>query len=134
MLIFCIISDAVLITGGYYSASNTAELYLPSSGTSCSLPGLPDNKLYHTVERSGLLCGGFGTSCLQWSSGTGTWEQYLTLEVKRVGHVSWTPQSDTNVTYLMGGGGSEATTTTTLIKPDGSQEPGFTLKYDTRYV
>ena len=88
------------------------------------------------MEKSGLICGGDVTrdSCLQWSSVTGTWEQYLTLEVEREDHVSWTPQSDTNVTYLMGGWGSEARTTTTLIKPDGSQEPGFSLKYDTRYV
>jgi len=123
---------AVLITGGINSAAwNTAELYHPSSGTSCSLPGLPDIRDYHTVEKSGLLCGGYDyrDSCLQWSSVTGTWEQSITLAVERRYHVSWTPQSD--VTYLMGGDSSEARTTTTLIKPDGSQEPGFSLKYDT---
>ena len=82
------------------------------------------------MEKSGLLCGGDYTrdSCLQWSSVTGTWEKYLTLEVERYGHVSWTPHPDIG-TYLMGGYNSR--TTTTLIKPDGSQEPGFSLKHDT---
>ena len=76
------------------------------------------------------------TSCLQWSSINGTWEEYLTLDVERGNHVSWTP--DPNIgTYLMGGvtmnsgRNSVDRNTTTLIKPDGSQEPGFSLKYNT---
>ena len=86
------------------------------------------------MESSGLLCGGTTTpapgtqTCLQWSLDTGTWEELLTLDVWRVDHVSWTPGTEGG-TYLMGGGRSG--TTTTLIKPDGSQEPGFDLKYDT---
>ena len=123
--------DAVLITGSWNSPSNTAELYQPASGVSCALPQLPDNRRYHTVESSGLLCGGWETSdtCLQWSPDTGTWEDLqLTLDVWRRYHVSWTPGTEVG-TYLMGGVDSERTTT--LIKPDGSQEPGFDLKYDT---
>ena len=79
------------------------------------------------------MCGGYYTSysCLQWSSVNGTWEEYLTLDVGRRLHVSWTPDPDIG-TYLMGGW--ESGDTTTLIKPDGSQEPGFSLKYDTEYV
>ena len=134
-VIFCIISAAILITGGYNSTAgylNTAELYLPLSGASCPLPALPDVRDLHTVEKSGLICGGYVTadSCLQWSSVTGTWDQSNTLEVERYGHVSWTPHPDIG-TYLMGGYDPD---TTTLIKPDGSQEPGFSLKYDTEYV
>ena len=111
---------------------DTAELYLPSSGVSCALPKLPDSRYYHTVDSKGLLCGGAGSSgdtCMQWSPDTGAWEdQLLTLSVSRSRHVSWTPGSDIG-TYLMGG--SYSMLTTTLIKPDGTQEPGFVLKHNT---
>ena len=123
--------DAILITGSFNSPRNSAELYQPASGASCALPKLPDDRRYHTVESSGLLCGGYDTkdTCLQWSPDTGTWEDLeLTFDVGRYYHVSWTPGTEGG-TYLMGGGRSG--TTTTLIKPDGSQEPGFDLKYDT---
>ena len=122
----------VLITGGYSSdadAPYNAELYLPSSGLSCSLPPLPDNRAGHTLESSGLLCGGYNTqdTCIQWSPDTGTWEELLTLDVNRYYHVSWTPGSSIG-TYLMGGDYSKRTTT--LVTPYGTQEPGFSLKYD----
>ena len=122
--------DAVLITGSLNYPFDTAELYQPASGVSCALPQLPDDRDSHTVESSGLLCGGRYTSdtCLQWSLDTGTWDLELTLDVRRYGHVSWTPDTEVD-TYLMGG--SYSLRTTTLIKPDGSQEPGFDLKYDT---
>ena len=78
------------------------------------------------------MCGGSDTSdtCVQWNSDNGTWEDYITLDVGRSYHVSWTPDPDLG-TYLIGGDGSEAMNTTTLIKPEGSQEPGFSLKYYT---
>ena len=139
-------TDAVLITGDhkYSNASNTAELYLPSSGLSCSLPSLPDYRYSHSVESTGLLCSGenkdyddhdgneksFLDTCLQWRPDTGKWEEALTLSVGRYWHVSWTPSSGIG-TYLMGGDDSASWRTTTLIKPDGTQEPGFPLKYRT---
>ena len=100
---------------------------------SCSLPQLPDVRFGHTIELTGLLCGGFLTpdTCLQWSSDNGTWEQSLFLDTDRYQHVSWTPDPVIG-TYLIGG--DSAGTTSSLIKPDGSQEPGFSLKYDTVYV
>ena len=70
---------------------------------------------------------------MQWSSVNGTWEEYLTLNITRKYHVSWTPDPDIG-TYLMGGWVSEASRSTTLIKPEGSQELGFPLKYETKYV
>ena len=81
------------------------------------------------------MCGGYmtKTSCVKWSSVNGTWEEYLILDVGRSYHVSWTPDPDIG-TYIMGGVTSEAKNTTTLIKPDKSQEPGFSLKYYTEYV
>ena len=84
------------------------------------------------MESSGLLCGGYDTedTCLHWSPEAGTWEDLITLDVGRAFHISWTP--DTVIgTYLMGGWTSEMRRTTTLVKPDGTQEPGFDLKYDT---
>ena len=106
----------------------TAELYLPSSGGSCTLPQLPEDKEFHTVEQRGLLCGGYNNrdTCLQWSSDNGTWELSLNLDVGREDHVSWTPDPDIG-TYLMGGGASLRTNT--LIKSDLIQEPGFQLKH-----
>ena len=123
---------AVLITGGYDGGTlNTAELFLPSDGTSCALPSLPQIRRYHTVDNN-ILCGGYGTedSCLQWSPDTGTWEELLTLDVGRKYHVSWTPASGTG-TYLIGGLGSGSGMTTTLITSGGGQETGFPLKYNT---
>ena len=129
-------ADAVLITGGSSDGIDglkSAELYMPSSGASCLLPNMTDNygRYGHTVESSGLVCGGGDTeySCLQWSPDKGTWEKLgLTLDNERYGQVSWTPSPDIG-TYLMGG--SYSRTTNTLIKPDGTQETGFALKYDT---
>ena len=112
----------VLITGGYPNV-NTAELYLPSSGARCALPTLPDSRWGHTSD-DGLLCAGWDTSdsCLQW----GSWEAAVTLDVRRGYHVSWTPVGGPG-TWLMGG--AYSVRTTTLITPDGTQEPGFSLKY-----
>ena len=130
-------TDAVLITGGQsYYAGNTAELYLPSSGLSCSLPSLPDLRSSHSADSTGLLCSGDNPeyndytndvspsldTCLQWRPDAGTWEESLYLNVGRGAGVSWTPGTGIG-TYLMGD------RTSTLIKPDGTQELGFLLKY-----
>ena len=119
---------AVLITGG----DDTAELYLPSSARHMPLTILPESRFQHSVSESGLVCGGQWTAqtCRQWTPATGAWEMALNLDVGRSYHVSWTPENSSG-TYLMGGGSSfeESMSTTTLITPDGSQEPGFMLKY-----
>ena len=109
--------EAILITGGQGDAKSSAELYLPSSDVSCSLPQLPDARRAHTVEPSGTICGDLlvSNTCLQWRSDTGAWER--------------TPSPDIG-TYLMGG--IESTMTTTLIKPDWTQEEGYSLRYETR--
>ena len=99
------------------------------------LPTREDNRGYHTLEDSGLMCGGQYTSsiCVQWSTDNGTWEEYLTLNIRRKHHVSWTPDSDIG-TYLMGGYAKKSRKTTTLINPEGSQKLGFSLKYVTMYI
>ena len=112
---------------------NTAELFLPSDGTSCTLPSLPETREDHTVDNH-ILCGGYDTSysCLQWSPDTGTWEELLSLEVERDRHVSWTPASGIG-TYLIGGRRSDAEITTTLITSEGGQQTGFPLVYRAEY-
>ena len=121
--------SAVLITGGV--DLNTAELFLPSTGTNCTLPNLPEARRDHTVDND-ILCGGFQTSdsCLQLTPSSGSWEELVTLDIRRYWHVSWTPGSGIG-TYLMGGADSRKTST--LIRSDGTQETGFTLalQYET---
>ena len=126
--LFDLILVAVLITGGHGDYAG-AELFLPSAGTSCVLPSLPDLRARHTADNN-IICGGWNTrdTCLKWSPNTGSWEKLLTLEDKRRLHVTWTPQHGRG-TYLMGG--DHSSKTSTLIKDDGTQEPGFQLKYDT---
>ena len=122
--------DGVLITGGGLSVEDSVELYLPSTGVSCSLPQLPDERHGHTLESSGLLCGGwYRNNYLQWSPGNGTWDVVMSIvDDERENHVSWTPSQDIG-TYLMGGHNNFRTTT--LIKHDGTLESGFPLKYST---
>ena len=125
---------AVLITGGNMGGSSgklrTAELFLPSAGTSCALPLFPEIRREHTLDNN-IICGGYETirdTCLKWSPDTGSWVELLTLAVDRYQHVTWTPEPGMG-TYLMGGVVSP--TTITLIKDDGTQEPAFQLNYNT---
>ena len=80
-----------------------------------------------------IMCGGDywkdgETHCVRWSPDTGTWgwETLLTLNVWRWGHVSW--PLDFGI-YLMGG--RFYGYTTTMVSWNGTQSPGFFLKYDT---
>ena len=50
------ISTAILITGGV-GATQSAEVFLPSTSNSCLLAALPDTREYHSQEGF-LLCGG----------------------------------------------------------------------------
>lgn len=128
---------AVLITGGHNTGvGGSVELFVPGSGSSaaCRLPQLPDNREFHSLDTD-LLCGGMGNeeSCLRWISAQGLWSTSHYLGVTRAFHVSWTPDTDIG-TYLMGGNDAASQASTTLLKPDGSQEQGFPLKYDTRLL
>ena len=130
--LFDIILVAMLITGGYGGDAAGVELFLPSAGTSCVLPSLPDLRKGHTMDNN-IICGGTDTedSCLKWWStdtGTGSWKRLLTLDIKRNQHVTWTPEHSRR-TYLMGG--KHSPKTSTLIKNDGTQEPAFQLEYST---
>ena len=121
--------SAVLITGSEGGGGNDAELYVPSSGISCRLPYLPDYRSGHTIDSNGVLCGGSGStsySCIKFNLEEGSWEDFLTLDVERAYHVSWTPDPEIG-TYLIGGFDES---TTTIIRPDGSLEAGFIIKHD----
>ena len=80
---------------------NTSELYLPSSGKSCRIPG--HNKMYeqaHHTQENLLLC--FKSDCSKWSSITGSWNETFAVQPSRVFHVSWRPSPEIG-TYLIGG-------------------------------
>ena len=124
--------SAVLITAGYrfnVGHLRSAEMFLPSSNTTCSLPELPEGRVYHTQD-GGLACGGGDsssteTNCDRWSAGTWTRTSH-TLRERRDAHVSW---STSEGVYLIGG--TYSWKTSELVKEDGSVEEGFALKYNT---
>ena len=123
------------MTGGW-TTTKIAEVYNPESGSICKLPDLPDERTGHSQD-GGLLCGGGNinvtkTSCLQWSTDSGSWEKSHVFQIERIEHSSWTPTSGAG-TYLFGGVfGNDATTgrTTEIVKPDGSYvDSGFKLEH-----
>ena len=126
---------SVLISGGVINGAiiKSVEIYNPVTKTSCSLPKLPQGRWWHTQDGEIACGGGSGsgttqTTCVKWSSESGTWTQSHTLRQSRFAHVSWS--TDDGV-YLMGGKDSSSRRTTELVKEDGSVEDGFSLKYDT---
>ena len=124
--------SAILITGGLYT-DDSAEVFLPSTSTSCQLPGLVVKRREHTQDNL-LLCGGYSdealTSCEKFSPATGTWALTShTLQKSRYGHVSWSVEEGT---LLMGGFSSG--TTSEIVKHDATTETSFEMKYDTVYA
>ena len=124
----------VLITGGYGNNGGdlqSVEIYNPVTNFICSLPQLPEARYWHTQD-GGLACGGSssntGTTCVKWSSESGTWTHSHTLSQSRKAHVSWATKDGV---YLMGGSDSSSERTTELVKKDGSVENGFSLRFDT---
>ena len=114
--------------------SQQSCFYPPLGCLAFSPTSLTREELTLWTDSLGLICGGdyddinnTKESCLRWRSDSGSWEKYLTLNIWRAYHASWTPSNGIG-TYLMGGVYSNRTTT--LIKPNGTQEPGFPLKYD----
>ena len=109
-------------------ALKSAEIYLPSGNTSCSLPELPEERAFHTQDGP-LACGGWGGTNAdltldQWSEGS--WTHSHSLSVGRNNHVSWATASGL---YLIGG--YYGLKTSELVKEDGSVKEGFKLKYKT---
>ena len=140
------IPDAVLITGGA-GAAQSAELFLPWSGSTCSLQrgklsqlsyklsyklslitGLPDERVWHT-QAGGTLCGGgdssISRSCLKWEGGDWT-RLPLTLSKERWGSSVW---SRGGGLYIMGGGDHEGYTSDYV--EGNSAVHSFSMKYKT---
>ena len=126
----CILIAAILITGGKRGTYlKSAEIYLPSNNTSCSLPELPEKRASHTQDGPWACVGwtrSIITTCDKWSKGSWT-HQSLSLREQRTRHVSWATASGL---HLMGGYYSGKTSE--LVKEDGSVEEGFDLKYQTK--
>ena len=130
-------SSAVLITGGHRLSDYlwSAEIYLPSVNTSCSLPELPDGRGAHTQDGP-WACGGgedssTETTCDKFSEGIWT-RQSLSLMKMRKEHVSWATASGV---YLIGGLGGHYTgsgKTSEMVKEGGTVENGFHLDYNTQ--
>ena len=124
---------ALLITGGYrWNVLSSAEIYLPSANTSCSLPELPEGGRYYHTQDGPWACGSQYYddyyTCDKWSQGSWT-RQSLQLRKSRKAHVSWFTASGL---YLIGGDDPSSTRTSELVKEDGSVEKAFRLKYATR--
>jgi hypothetical protein len=116
---------------GGYGADTNVEVYVPSTGQSCSLPSLPAEREGHTMDSLYICGGGYSssrTNCLHFSSGQ--WYTSHTLVEKRSGHSSW--QTDQGL-VLMGGRyrgwkyGSE------IVPTAGEQGgPSFAMHYRTK--
>ena len=76
---------------------------------------------------------GSRNTCIKFDLTSGAWTSAYTLDGGgRYKHVSWTPQSGSG-TYLMGDYASNIITSS-LLKPDGTVESGFSLRWLLRFV
>ena len=114
--------SAIIITGGSPS-SKSVEILRENGSYWCSLPDLPDSKLYHS--QSGLILCSFSV-CLSFIKGQ--WVTSHQLQYSRYYHSSWMSHHGV---VLMGGaelGGA----TTEILNDNGGSTPSFALKHDTR--
>jgi hypothetical protein len=116
----------IILSGGYY-AEQSVEVFDPSTGLSCSLPDLPYERYYHTMDGL-LICGGeySSTSCLSFTSGQ--WNKSHTLVEPRYFHTSW--QSEDGLVLMAGS--SSRYSSEIVAKTGGQEGPSFPIKYKTR--
>jgi hypothetical protein len=125
-----IISMPGIILSGGYGASTSVEVFVPSTGQSCSLPALPDERYGHTMD-SLLICGGgwdsttAATTCLSFTSGQ--WITSHTLVEERNYHTSW----QTEQGLVLMGGYSSPDTSEILATAGGQGGPSFAMQYST---
>ena len=83
-----------MFSGILITAYNQAELFIPATKGTLSLPAIPGSpRVWHTLTRN-ILCGGAyphtSTNCLELSQGGGDWAQYnITLHHSRLAHSAW---------------------------------------------
>jgi hypothetical protein len=121
-----IISMPGIIISGGTDAGQSVEVFVPSTGLSCSLPALPDYRNGHTMD-SLLICGGYGsssdTTCLSFTSGQ--WITSHTLVEQRYAHISW--QTEQGLVLM---GGDYSPYTSEIVATAGGQGgPSFAMQY-----
>jgi len=116
--------EGILISGGYGTFSSV-EVFIPSTGLSCSLPNLTDIRYGHTMASLTICGGGESLSCLSFSSGE--WVTSHTLLEERAYHTSW--ETEQGVVLM---GGDTSGDTSDIVPVAGEQaEPAFAMEYDT---
>ena len=119
-----IISMPGIILSGGNGAKTSVEVFVPSTGLSCSLPTLPDQRYDHTMD-SLLICGGYDDSspstCLSFTSGQ--WMTSHTLLERWCTHTSW--QTEQGLVLM---GGLYRPYTSEIVEQGG---PSFDMKYST---
>ena len=115
----------ILISGGLleYEARTSAEVFNPTTGGSCVLPSLPDQRSGHTMEMM-TMCGGYyaRSTCITFSSGE--WVTSHALVEERVSHNSWS----TRAGMMLLGGWYSPTSTEIIMQGEYSGVPGFTME------
>ena len=116
-----------MISGGMGSMQSV-EVISKTGKTSCTLPQLPSERIFHTHDNN-LICGGGYTenttrSCIKLTSSG--WVYSHVLEQGRRGHSSW----DVGTGTILLGGWLHPTTTE-IANLNGTTQDWFTLKYDT---
>ena len=117
--------SAIIVSGGDGIMDDKSVEVLHSDGTPwCSLPDLPEGRMFHT--QTGLLaCGGLHTtfSCIKFSGGK--WKPSHKLKKEHYYHSSWASPLGT---VLMGGMDNDKTTEL-LDDTTGVSIMHFPLKY-----
>ena len=121
------------MVGGYPTNSHKSVEALTKDGTPvCTLPDLPDDRAYHTLDDH-IMCGGYysQSSCLYYVAGK--WMQYRNeLKINRTHHVSWR-RPDGEVVLIGGNGDNSKNSkkTSEVVSSSGYQK-GFNLQHEIR--
>ena len=124
-LIIITMPGIIISGGGDGDKLTSVEVFVPSTGLSCSLPGLPDDRYRHTMDGL-LICGGSyyetATTCMSFTSGQ--WNTSHTLVERRYIHTSW--QTEQGLVLM---GGVYSKNTSEIVATAGGQGgPSFDLQ------
>lgn len=120
------------MSGGYeFDGRTSVEVFVPSTGQSCTFPSLPDHGRSGHIMDGLLICGSSrdktaATTCLSFISGF--WFTSHTLLEERGHLTSW--KTDQGL-VLMGGMQYENAYTSEIVPMAGEQgEPSFAMEYE----